>query len=398
MRPSGIQRFVCAALLGAALATPFGLTAQTWDARLSQLGSSGPGGWVLAAGGDAIWTTPASSSLDGAAQGVWSAFREADIAFLNLEVPLVDRGSPDPGRAAITRGPTSIVSELEWAGIDMVSIANNHTMDYGHPGLSSTTEALSRAGIRFSGAGPSIDRALAPGIVERSGLRVALVSVAMAPRIEPPSGAPAGPRAPGIAPIRGSTVRLADGRVVTAAREQDVSAMERAIVAAGIEADVVLVSLHMNWLNPIVAEADGEQLVARAAIDAGAAAVIGHGPTVLGGIEVYRDRPILYSLGKIVHHVDPAAYDFFPDVQRFVTRMLDDERYPESVVARLIFDGSGAVSRLELLPVEITQEGHPRLAEGEMADRILDRLESLSSPFETVVSRQGWFGLVELSR
>lgn len=371
-------------------------SAQSWEDRVAALPGPGPGQLILTAVGDAIWTRAISSSRDPALQAVAGVSRAADVAFINLEVPLVDRGVPDPGRAAVTRGPTSMVQELVWAGIDLVSIANNHTMDYGRAGLTSTARALEGAELAYGGAGESIDDALRAASVERAGKTVALVSVAMAPRIGPPSGAPATQASPGIAPIRGATVRLTDGRVVTAPWAEDVARMEEAIEAARVASDVVVVSLHVNWLNPIVAEADGEQLVARAAIDAGADMVIGHGPTVLGGVEVYEGRPILYSVGKIVHHVSPEAYEFYPQVQQFVLRMLGDERYPESLMVRAVVGEDGVPVRLDLLPVEITDRGDPRFVEGELADRILERIETLSRPFGTVVRREGWHGVVEL--
>ena len=227
-------------------------------------------------------------------------------------------------------------------------------------------------------------------------VRTTLVSVAMAPRIAPPTGAPATPSSAGIAAIRGAMVRLVTGDVVTAPWAEDVARMERAIQAARATSEIVLVSLHVNWLDPVVAEAEGEQLVARAAIDAGADMVIGHGPTVLGGIEVYKGRPILYSVGKIVHHVSAEAYEFFPQVQQFVRGMLADERYEESIMVRALFAREGTPTRIELLPVQITDDGDPRFADDELAARILGRIADLSRPHGTSVRREAWYGVVDL--
>lgn len=201
----------------------------------------------------------------------------ADVAFANLEGPLLDAGASEkcarskPGRCYAFRVPTRYGGHLERAGINVVSLANNHVGDFGDAGRASTREVLTRLGIQFSGAPGEVAR------LEVRGTRIALVAFSTS----------------------GGTNDVRD--VQTAA------ALVRGLTA---EADLVVVSFHggaegadRQHVPPgpeaFLGEDRGDvRRFARAVVDAGADLVLGHGPHVVRGLEVYRGRLVAYSLGN----------------------------------------------------------------------------------------------------
>jgi hypothetical protein len=201
----------------------------------------------------------------------------ADVAFANLEGPLVDSGASEkcahsrPGRCYAFRVPTRFGQLLAGAGIDVVSMANNHAGDFGEAGRASTRRTLDALGIRYSGAPGEIAR------LEVRGRRVALVAFSTS------SG-------------------TNDLRDLTEAR--------RLVAEARKDADLVVVSMHggaegagYQHVPPgretFLGEDRGDlRAFARAVIDAGADLVIGHGPHVVRGMEIVKGRLVAYSLGN----------------------------------------------------------------------------------------------------
>ena len=229
----------------------------------------------------------------------------ADIAFGNMEGAIVDDGvsekckpkepkpgatptptpdpskTPEPIRCYAFRMPTRYAKYLKEAGFDVMSVANNHALDFGMAGRNSTLRTLQANGIKHAGA----DRMkLSTAIVETKGKKVAFVAFAhntVSPNLN------------------------------------DLATAKRLVRAAGKAADIVVVSFHGGaegsaYQNvPRQTEVHfGEKrgnlpLFARTVIDAGADLVIGHGPHVLRGMEIYKGRLIAYSLGNF------ATYGWF---------------------------------------------------------------------------------------
>jgi poly-gamma-glutamate synthesis protein (capsule biosynthesis protein) len=104
-------------------------------------------------------------------QRIAPVLRAADLSFVNLETPLTRKGR----RAGAFRAPPELADALRWAGVDIVSIANNHTFDVGEEGLLDTTRSLWRAGVGFVGAGRDLEDARRPFVIERGGLRFAFL-------------------------------------------------------------------------------------------------------------------------------------------------------------------------------------------------------------------------------
>jgi hypothetical protein len=203
--------------------------------------------------------------------------RSADVAFGNLEGPLVDAGTSEkcarskPGRCYAFRVPTRYGRWLADAGFDVMSLANNHAGDFGEAGRASTRAALDALGIRYAGAPGEVAR------LEVRGTRLALVAFSTS----------------------GGTNDL-----------RDVEEATRIVKAAGEGADVVIVSFHggaegadrqhvPRGKEEFLGEDRGDlRTFAHAVVDAGADLVIGHGPHVVRGMELYRGRLVAYSLGN----------------------------------------------------------------------------------------------------
>src|SRR6266571_3355578 len=111
---------------------------------------------------------------------VREAAREADLFVLNLECCVSDRGErwPDPAKPFFFRAPPVAVEALALLGVDCVTLANNHALDFGPEALLDTIELLGRAGIRIAGAGATSAEAEAPAVLQARGLRVAVIGLA----------------------------------------------------------------------------------------------------------------------------------------------------------------------------------------------------------------------------
>lgn len=222
----------------------------------------GPGR-LIAAGGDPL-----------APMAPWLA--DADVRIGNLECPLATVGQPMPSKIYNFRADPRAVRVL--AGrFDAMSVANNHSGDYGKAAFLETLAVLDGAGIRHFGGGRNLVEAHTPLWIAKKGLRIAVLGY----NEFKPRAFEAGASHPGIAWSEDSHV-IAD---IRAAR------------AAG--ADVVIPFMHWGWEREPEPTARQRRL-ARVMIDAGADAVVGSHPHVTQGAEVYRGKPIIYSLGNFV--------------------------------------------------------------------------------------------------
>jgi len=217
---------------------------------------------------------------------VQSAVQGTDLFVVNLECPFTERGEKIPKNFNFRARP-ELVSALLAGGVGAVSLANNHLMDYGPLGVIDTLETLDREGVPHFGAGRNLAEARQPAIVERRGLRIALLGYFFlgGNNIEPPELIATAER-PGVAGHYSSV------EVVEAMLRED-------IALAKSKADLVIPFFHWGREGSHLPETYQVRL-GHAAIDAGAAAVLGSHPHVLQGIELYLGQPIVYSLGNFV--------------------------------------------------------------------------------------------------
>lgn len=231
-----------------------------------------------------------------------SLLQSADIVFGQLESPYSDKGSRGSSgpRGAVAKDPSNRPA-LARAGFDVLSLASNHTGDWGSDALLDCMEQLRGDGIRPIGAGADIVAARSPAIIERNGRRIAFLAYCSVA----PEGYYAATGKPGCAPMRAFTHYEPfepdqpgnPARIFTFPHEADLAALIEDIRQAKQQADFVYVSMHWG-IRLGGALADYQRVVAHAAVDAGADAILGHHPHVLKAIEVYRGKTIFYSLGN----------------------------------------------------------------------------------------------------
>jgi len=206
--------------------------------------------------------------------GVRDLLAEADIRLANLECTL-------PGDGGTVATEPAVVTSIEWidavaaAGFDVLCLANNHMFDCLEGGFRRVREALEARGVACFGAGLTLAEARRPAVVERGGVRVALL---------------------GGADRRSGTRKFAsaDGWGVAPLETEDVC---RQIRAAREQADHVIVCPHWGEERFLI-PAPEQAAQARAWIEAGASAILGHHPHVLQGMQRHAGKPIVYSLGN----------------------------------------------------------------------------------------------------
>ena len=297
--------------------------------------------------------------------GLHPLVQSADYAICNLECPLSTHGTRTPlkhderGRVIrrefiFTVAPAH-ARRLADAGFDAVTLANNHIMDYGGEALLETLGALDAAGLAHSGAGADTTAARQPIIAEVGGQTIALLSYVSTRTLPGTTGFAATTATAGTVFVQGE-----DGDQPTPGTCQMLS---NDIAAARKRADFVIATLH--WGTEARPGPDPLQRnLAHWCLDAGADMVVGHHPHVLQGIEIYRGRPIVYSLGNFV----------FPTKWK--------ENHFSAALELVLCDG--AWRELRLHPVKLQeQRGDPGPATGEDLRHIVQRITTLSQALGT---------------
>jgi len=209
-------------------------------------------------------------------QGAGKALRHADITFGNLECAVSTRGEPFPKEYNFRATPAALAGLRRNSGIDVLNLANNHVGDYGPDATIDTVRGVERLGMKAVGAGPDLQRALAPQVVQRLGLKVAFVGFSE------------------IAPIE---FAAAPGRPGTAWARPDQIA--QAVQAARREADVVVATFHWG-IEKQTLETARQRELADVAVRAGAQVVIGAHPHTLQPVRRQGGAIVAYSLGNFV--------------------------------------------------------------------------------------------------
>jgi poly-gamma-glutamate capsule biosynthesis protein CapA/YwtB (metallophosphatase superfamily) len=434
-----------------------------------------PAEFHLTAAGDAIIVTPATvRQSDPRFMSVVNAVRKGDAAVMNFEGTFASRESYpvyDTGGTWIASDPERL-KDLQWIGFNLFSAANNHSVDFGIRGLLDTIQVFKRNGAAYAGIGENLGEARAPAYLSTPHGRVALISCASTFTAEAPAGQarPDMRGRPGISvlrhqtryrvdaatfetfrkmkqdvqfgfgqgaadppqtvrfPFNGSgpaTFELSDKPgVVTAADPHDLAELNHSIRDAKELADYVVVFVHAHEQAPALVELPAQFLVefAHAAIDAGADVFAASGPHVLRGIEIYKGKVILYSLGNFIFENDlvvPQPTDLYQTFklgldalpsELFDARSDHDRRnWPaeprdwESVVADVAFR-DGRPAQINLTPIVLgfgekrPQRGYPRLADAVTGNEILARLRKLSEPLGTNLLVNNGLGTITIEK
>lgn len=219
-----------------------------------------------------------SQGFDYPFSGALNLLTGADLTAGNLEGPITTRGVPAQNKQYVFKGAPDLLKSLTDSGFDVVSLANNHTLDQGAQGLLDTIKHLDKAGLPHMGGGNNDAEAFAPTILEASGVKVAYIGLS---RVVPETNWKADKDHPGVAETYDSTRAVA------------------AIKKAKEQADLVVIMVHWG-VERAEQPVEHQTTLARQYIDAGADLVIGSHPHVLQGFEQYKGKWIAYSLGNFV--------------------------------------------------------------------------------------------------
>lgn len=421
--------------------------------------------------------------------------KDADVCYANLETVINDNEFPALTKGGGWYGCVGswICDELKWMGINMVGCANNHALDYSVEGLLNTKKVLNEAGMVNAGTGRDLGEARAPAYLDTEKGRVALLDGTSTIRT-PEMAMYARPDirgSPGMNGIRYGTkyvvdqesaeklreiaskwniaiekdskefslfdqrFSVGDPKVERIIRENDLSTILRAVKDAKSQADWVIFGMHCHEAPtygmyrpevPILRNgkdpdyehnqqpAEFHIELTHALIDAGVDIFFGAGSHCLRGIEIYKGKPIFYSLGNFIYNTgtqprQPAdAYETYkygrtyysgskyPDLDTMwstpseLSNCRDDDRAKSksqpathlwwTTVLPSITMTEGKITDLKLYPVTLqkdkpqSQRGRPILAEGREAEEIIERIKRLSEPFGTEIEYRNGIGMI----
>jgi poly-gamma-glutamate capsule biosynthesis protein CapA/YwtB (metallophosphatase superfamily) len=274
----------------------------------------------------------------------------------NQEVPFSTRGAIYTPKKWTLRSDPRSVQALVHAGFKVVTLANNHMMDYGPLGLQDTLETLDNAKILHTGAGANLNAAReAVFYTTPSGIRFAFLAYSLVL----PDLFWANSTRPGTA-YGAPSYFVAD------------------VKRAKTMADYVVVSFH--WSDELkYYPADYQKIYGKQCIDAGASIVLGHHPHVLQGLEIYHGGLIAYSLGNFA----------FGTLSNNVK---------DSMILGVDYDRNGLI-QAKIYPININNyevNFQPRLRHGADAERVLQELRTYSSAFQTKIESQGDMGIIKI--
>ncbi|MBG9810152.1 capsule biosynthesis protein [Bacillus endophyticus] len=392
-----------------------------------------------------------------------SLIQKAEVRFTNLEVTIHNlEGFPaaNSGGTWAVASPT-VLKDLKIFGFNLVNWANNHTLDYLYGGLESTEKYLNEYGFVHSGVGQNLAEASEPKYLDCSSGRVALIGVTSTFH----DFARAGEQRrdmigrPGINPLRIETIyHLTKKRIqqlITIASDlemdishwhdkisnksffqfdnyvimeskykgshrkllkTDINRILKAIEEAKRQADYIIVSIHSHE-SPYGLDfpADFLEVFAKQCIDYGAHAIVGHGPHTIRGIEIYKNRPIFYSLGNFIFQnetVTKLPHDFYEewnlshfdnvadafDARKRAFDFGNNKSFWESIVPFWTME-NGELKDLTLYPIELGyglaryQRGWPTLSNKQ---NILEKVKGLSKTFDTKIEIDQSIGKVIL--
>lgn len=240
---------------------------------------------VLVFAGDVLLSNHVTNAYDKAGgiggmvdAGYLEDMKHADIFMVNQEFPFSSRGVAAEDKQYTFRLPPERRNILQEMGIDIVTLANNHTLDFGREALLDTGKTLDEAGILYVGAGENLERAKKLEVMEVQGKKIGFLA---ASRVIPESGWNANSYTPGLLTT------------------YDPAALVEEIKKARAVCDYVVVYVHWG-IERAERPEEYQRTLGKQYIDAGADMVIGSHPHVLQGLEYYNGKPIVYSLGNFV--------------------------------------------------------------------------------------------------
>ena len=404
-------------------------------------------------------------------QEIQKIISEYDVKFNNLEFTVHNK----EGYPAFFSGGTWAMSEPEMLddlkrfGFNLFNTANNHSHDYSHGGILATIKYLKERGMTFAGTGENLAAASAPAYIETENSRVALIACSASGH---PSGiageqSPEMTGRPGLNPLRYSTTfyleekyfnslkELAkvtdinyeleneikngyilplpedklnfggnnfvlgdENKMITEPNEVDMKRIIKSIKEAKRQGDYALVSIHFHdFIKETNIPPMFMETFARRCIDEGADAILGHGPHEIQGIEIYKGKPIFYSLGNFIFQTETvstqpadayanAKMPYDTTVGEYINKRNNNktkgyivqENIWRTIMAGFTFDDK-KLTEIKLYPVTLdmgaplSKLGRPRIADN---DDVLHYLESLSKPYGTEFEYHKGYATIKL--
>ncbi len=280
-------------------------------------------------------------------ESVKEIFQKSDLALVNLECTVGTTGEPQDKQYTYRAKPETLEGLVN-AGVKGVSLGNNHSLDYGRECFVETLDNLDKYNIKYTGGGRNIEEALKPAIWEINGIKIGFIGFS---RVTPHVDWYATESRAGI-------VNGYDGNAKN---------VIQAVKQAKEKVDFLIVSLH--WGTELADyPRDNDVIIAKELIDNGADCIMGHHPHVLQGIEFYRDRPIVYSLGNFVFGAK-------------------GERTTQTFVFNMEINKDGIINT-NIVPGRI-RSGQPIISEGEDRENTINLINQLSADWGTKILADG---------
>lgn len=280
-------------------------------------------------------------------ESVKEVFNKSHLTLVNLECAVGTTGEPQDKQYTYRAKPETLEG-LVRAGVKGVSLANNHSLDYGRECFIETLDNLEKYNIKYTGGGRNLNEALKPVVWDINGIKVGFIGFS---RVTPHVDWYAAENRAGIVNGYDSNSK----NVIEAVKQ------------AKEKADFLIVSLHWGTERTDYPR-DNDVAIAKELIDNGADCIMGHHPHVLQGIEFYKNRPIIYSLGNFVFGAK-------------------GERTTQSMIFNMEINKKGIVNA-KIIPARINQ-GKPIIVEDEDRVNIINLINQLSSDWGTKVLEDG---------
>ena len=311
------------------------------------------------------------------AQEIFQLASQSDLSIGNFEIPLTDRGSPVQKLLNIRAEP-AVAQDVSQLGLDVVTIANNHAVDYGWDGIADTQRLLREVGIKVLGAGNNLDEASRPSFHYVGDIRVGIVAFSCLT----PTGMGAGPSRAGISPLHVETSYEIDPwyqmeepgdpsvvKIRTKIRDDDMARAIALVSDARMDCDILIATVHWGFGSGDHLAEYQHPLAARL-IEAGVDVVHGHHPHAIHAIGFHHGKPIIYSAGTYV------GQQVFLEASPQVLQMWK-EMSPDGFITSIEYEGRKQKS-IRIVPTTLDADRLPRYANPQEFDAILNRLRNLS--------------------
>jgi poly-gamma-glutamate synthesis protein (capsule biosynthesis protein) len=265
--------------------------------------------------------------------------KKSDIVLGNLETSISKRGVPVEDKQYTFRGKPEALKTLKNNNFTAVSIANNHVLDYGVEAFLDTLNYLEKYELLYAGGGRNKEEALKGILIEKNGIKVGFLAFT---KVVPLVEWYAGKNKPGII-----------GAYMVHEKE-----FVKAIKDMKQNCDVLVVSVHWGKESSTVIREE-EQYIGRRMIDAGADIIMGHHPHVVQGIEIYKGKPIFYSLGN------------------FIFTKSRNDLNNKTIMANVTVDKEGNIIDINIIPGNINN-GKPTPMEGAEKDSFIKHLNKMN--------------------